>query len=158
MSIRIAKEFRWEMAHRLPFHTCGCQNVHGHSYRAVVTLEGEPDARGMVLDYLELARLVEPILQRLDHAFLCSEDDEPMVRFFQQHPELKVVFVPFPTTAENIAQWLLEQLASELRSYPNLYRLSVRVHETERTFAEASLQLHAGPVPHHEGLTVSTST
>ncbi|MCS6966009.1 MAG: 6-carboxytetrahydropterin synthase [Candidatus Kapabacteria bacterium] len=157
MSVRIAKEFRWEMAHRLPFHTCGCQNVHGHSYRAVVILEGEPDARGMVLDYLELARLVEPILHRLDHAFLCSEDDELMTDFLRQHPEFKAVFVPFVTTAENIAQWLLEQLATELRAHPNLQYLTVRVHETERTFAEVSLQLHPAPIS-QEGHTVPAST
>lgn len=153
MTMRIAKEFRWEMAHRLPFHTCGCQNLHGHSYRAVITLEGKPDAQGMVLDYIELARLVEPIIQRLDHAFLCSEDDTVMTTFFRQHPTFKVVYVPFPSTAENIARWLAEQLSVSLSQYPNLHRLWVRVHETERTFAEVSLPLS---VQHHEPESLTT--
>ncbi len=137
MSIRIAKEFRWEMAHRLPFHTGGCQNLHGHSYRATIILEGEPDAHGMVLDYLELTRMVEPILEQLDHAFLCSEDDTVMREFFRQHPDFKVVYVPFPTTAEHLAQWLAEQLCAMLKPYRTIHRVWVRVQETERTFAEA---------------------
>jgi 6-pyruvoyltetrahydropterin/6-carboxytetrahydropterin synthase len=143
MSLRIAKEFRWEMAHRLPFHTGGCQNLHGHSYRAWIALEGDPDPNGMVLDYLELARLVQPLLEKLDHAFLCSTDDTLMQEFFRQHPEFKVVFVPFPTTAENIARYLADQLRETLQAYPNVHRLHVRVQETDRTFAEVTLELTA---------------
>jgi 6-pyruvoyltetrahydropterin/6-carboxytetrahydropterin synthase len=148
MSVRIAKEFRWEMAHRLPFHTGGCQNIHGHSYRALVTVEGQPDAHGMVLDYLELARIVDPLIQELDHSFLCSADDTVMLEFFRQHPEFKVVIIPFPTTAENIARYLAERLAQQLQNYPTVQRLSVRVHETERTFAEASRTLK--PLPEQQ--------
>lgn len=149
MSIRIAKEFRWEMAHRLPFHTGGCQNLHGHSYRATIILEGDADPHGMVLDYLELARIVEPLLKQLDHAFLCSEDDTIMRNFFAQHPDFKVVYVPFATTAENIAQWLAERLCGALRRYGNIHCLWVRIHETERTFAEVTRTLSA----HAESLT-----
>lgn len=140
-SLRIAKEFRWEMAHRLPFHTGGCQNIHGHSYRAVITLEGEPDERGMLLDYLELARIVEPLLAELDHAFLCSADDTVMLDFFGQHPEFKVVIVPFSTTAENLARYLAERLAEPLCRFPQLRRFWVRVQETERTSAEVACEL-----------------
>lgn len=140
-SIRIAKEFRWEMAHRLPFHTGGCQNIHGHSYRATVILEGEADEHGMVLDYLELARIVEPLIAELDHAFLCSADDPVMLDFFRQHPEFKVVIVPFSTTAENLARYLAERLSEPLRRFPQLQRFWVRVQETERTFAEVTCEL-----------------
>ncbi|MFI5263969.1 MAG: 6-carboxytetrahydropterin synthase, partial [Candidatus Kapaibacterium sp.] len=30
MLTRISKSFRWEMAHRLPFHEGGCRHIHGH--------------------------------------------------------------------------------------------------------------------------------
>ncbi|MGA1250362.1 MAG: 6-pyruvoyl trahydropterin synthase family protein, partial [Candidatus Kapaibacteriota bacterium] len=52
MISRIAKEFHWEMGHRLPFHDGGCQNIHGHSYTMRVEVIGEIDpATGMVIDY-----------------------------------------------------------------------------------------------------------
>src|SRR5437868_1916429 len=61
MLTRIAKDFRWEMAHRLPEHEGGCRNVHGHSYRMWVEISGEPQANGMVLDYFEISAIVDPM-------------------------------------------------------------------------------------------------
>jgi 6-pyruvoyltetrahydropterin/6-carboxytetrahydropterin synthase len=134
---RIAKDFHWEMGHRLPFHNGGCQNIHGHSYRMRVTVEGDLDENGMVLDYFDLKEIVEPLVARIDHSFLCDDRDEQMLEFFRANP-LKHVVVPFRTTAENLAQWFLTEIADRLASYPNLRFLTVRVHETERTYAERS--------------------
>jgi 6-pyruvoyltetrahydropterin/6-carboxytetrahydropterin synthase len=72
MLTRIAKDFRWEMAHRLPFHEAGCKNVHGHSYRMLVELAGEPMSNGMVLDYFVLKQYIDPLVAEIDHAFLCD--------------------------------------------------------------------------------------
>lgn len=139
MITRIAKEFHWEMAHRLPFHTGGCQNIHGHSYRLWVEVEGEPDTRGMVMDYLDLKAVVEPLVKQLDHSFLCDRSDEMMMRFFHDNT-LKVNYVDFPTTAENIAAYLLKEITLRLRESQNVLvkRLHIRVQETERTYAEVS--------------------
>ncbi|MFY8001955.1 MAG: 6-pyruvoyl trahydropterin synthase family protein [Candidatus Kapaibacteriota bacterium] len=137
MKTRIAKEFHWEMAHRLPLHAGGCQNVHGHSYKLWVELEGEPDSHGMVMDYYDLKTIVEPLVKQLDHSFLCDRSDELMMRFFHENT-LKVNYVDFPTTAENIAVYLLKHITTRLRESQNvpIKRLCVRVHETERTYAE----------------------
>ena len=139
MTTRIAKEFHWEMAHRLPYHTGGCQNVHGHSYRLWVEVEGEPDAQGMVMDYLDLKAVVEPLVRQLDHSFLCDRSDEMMMRFFHDNT-LKVNYVDFPTTAENLAAYLLKEITLRLRESQNVLvkRLRIRVQETERTYAEVS--------------------
>ena len=64
-----------------------------------------------------------------------------MMAFFAEHP-LKVNVVDFPTTAENLAAHLLDEIASRLReqvqdtTHFHLQRLRVRVQETERTYAE----------------------
>ncbi len=139
MITRIAKEFHWEMAHRLPFHNGGCQNVHGHSYRLWVEVEGEPDLQGMVMDYLDLKAVVEPLVKQLDHSFLCDRADELMMQFFH-HNSLKVNYVDFPTTAENIAVHLLKEIALRLKESQSVLvkRLRIRVQETERTYAEVS--------------------
>lgn len=144
-TVRIAKEFRWEMGHRLPLHSGQCSNIHGHSYRLRITLDGIPDASGMVMDFYELATLAQPIVDMLDHVFLCSSDDETMQRFFRDHPEFKVVTVPFPTTVENICRWIAEHLAHQLRRYPNITQLRVRLHETATAFAECEVPLSTTP-------------
>lgn len=138
--VRIAKEFHWEMGHRLPFHGGGCQNIHGHSYRMRVELEGTLDANGMVLDYFDLKEIVEPIVARIDHSFLCDDRDEAMLAFFAANP-MKHVVVPFRTTAENLTGWMLTQIAESLAGYPNLTRLSIRLQETERVYAEMTAPL-----------------
>jgi 6-pyruvoyltetrahydropterin/6-carboxytetrahydropterin synthase len=135
MRITIAKDFHWEMAHRLPFHEGGCKNVHGHSYTMRVELEGDTDAHGMVMDYYDLKSIVQPLVDKLDHSFLCDRSDAVMMAFFDQHP-LKVNYVDFPTTAENIAVFVLREIKPRLQQYSSLKRVKVRVHETERTFAE----------------------
>ncbi len=137
MKTRIAKDFRWEMGHRLPFHNGGCQNIHGHSYRLRVEITGEPDAYGMVLDYFDLKTAVQPLVDALDHAFMCDESDATMQDFFRENP-MKVVNVPFHTTAENIARYILEHITAELADAvgARIESVSVRVSETETTFAE----------------------
>lgn len=132
---RISKEFHWEMGHRLPFHEGGCRNIHGHSYRMRVVVEGRLDDHGMVLDYFDLKSLVDPLVAQLDHAFLCDDNDAEMLAFFAANP-LKHVVVPFLSTAENLAGWFLDQIAHKLHPYKNIVAITVRIHETERTYAE----------------------
>jgi 6-pyruvoyltetrahydropterin/6-carboxytetrahydropterin synthase len=139
-TVRIAKEFHWEMGHRLPFHAGGCQNIHGHSYRMRVELEGVLDANGMVLDYFDMKEIVEPIVARIDHSFLCDDRDEEMLAFFRDHP-LKHVVVPFRTTAENITGWMMEQIGAALTAYTNITGITIRLQETERVFAEMSARI-----------------
>jgi 6-pyruvoyltetrahydropterin/6-carboxytetrahydropterin synthase len=138
----IAREFRWEMAHRLPWHDGGCRNVHGHSYMMRVELEGERDARGILIDYLEVKSLVEPLIEELDHGFLAGESDTLMLDFLKANA-FKHYVVPFDSTAENLAVWMCERLRATFASRQNLSRLSIRLSESARTYAEASIDLRA---------------
>ncbi|HET6402128.1 MAG TPA: 6-carboxytetrahydropterin synthase [Candidatus Kapabacteria bacterium] len=140
MLTKISKDFRWEMAHRLPEHTGGCRNVHGHSYRMWVELAGEPDEQGMVLDYFTLKEIVDPLVSEIDHSFLCDRSDKLIVDFLKTSG-LKAVYVDFPTTAENLAKWFFERLSLLFPAMKHLRGLRVRIQETERTYAEV-----AGPI------------
>jgi 6-pyruvoyltetrahydropterin/6-carboxytetrahydropterin synthase len=140
-TLTIAKEFRWEMGHRLPFHSGHCRNLHGHSYRMRVAISGRPDDHGMVMDFYDLGAIVDPIVAMLDHAFICDSGDEVMQRFFRDYPDFKVVHVPFTTTVENICNWIADHLAAQLKRYPNLEQLEVRLYETATAFAECQRSL-----------------
>src|SRR6266511_3452212 len=112
--MKIAKEFRWEMGHRLPDHEGLCRNVHGHSYKMSVEVTGELNANGMVVDFFELGEIVNPILDRYDHSFLCSENDKPMAEFLRSN-DMKRVFVDYPTTVENICNDFTEQIGGQMK-------------------------------------------
>lgn len=132
--MKIAKEFRWEMGHRLSFHDGKCINLHGHSYKALIEIEGDKDKNGMVLDYYELKKWVRPVIEELDHAFMVYEQDQQLVRILKEINS-KHVIVDFESTAENISEYLLNRILQNKAEY-NIRKVKVRVYETENTYAE----------------------
>ena len=128
------------MGHRLPFHDGLCKNLHGHSYEAHIILTGEPDHHGMVMDYFDVSSMVRPLIDRLDHCFLVDTSDTEMMDFFRDHP-MKVVEFNEPTTAENIAKYLLQHVTQQLPTPHSLTAIKVRVYETAKTYAEVESHL-----------------
>ncbi len=71
--MRIYKDFYFEAAHYLPSAAPGTANarVHGHSFRARVTLEGEPDlATGYIVHFDDLSTAIAAAQDELDHRLL----------------------------------------------------------------------------------------
>lgn len=107
----VVKRFTFEAAHYLPSYRGKCENLHGHSYRVLVAVEGEPDEEGMVIDFALLKAIVkEEALDRLDHCLLNE-------------------LIPIPS-AEHIARYLWQRLAPALAG-PNYQLREVQVWETE---------------------------
>jgi 6-pyruvoyltetrahydropterin/6-carboxytetrahydropterin synthase len=132
--MKIAKEFTWEMGHRLSFHKSKCKNLHGHSYKCMIELTGDPDANGMVLDYFDMKTIIEPIIDNFDHAFMVYENDFEVIEALEKLNSRKVV-VDFETTAENICLYILKQIkVSDLPA--NIKSVKVRVMETDNSYAE----------------------
>ena len=103
----LSKDFTFDAAHNLIHYHGKCERLHGHTYRLRVTLEGQPDAEGMIMDFIELKQIVsERVLSRLDHAYLND-------------------ILPQPS-AENIAVWTWNELAENVaRENCRLYEVSV---------------------------------
>ncbi len=132
--MKIAKEFTWEMGHRLPFHDGKCKNLHGHSYKCMIELTGEPDKNGIVLDYYDLKKIIDPILDEMDHAFMVWSGDKELIESLEKLNS-RMVLVDFQTTAENICVYLLNKIKSS-KLPTNIKALKVRILETENTYAE----------------------
>jgi 6-pyruvoyltetrahydropterin/6-carboxytetrahydropterin synthase len=69
----LTKSFNFEAAHALSGTTLGdaSMEIHGHSFRAEVTVRGTPDpATGMVLDLGMLERSMADVRKMLDHKLL----------------------------------------------------------------------------------------
>lgn len=111
MRVQLSRSFRFEAAHHLPTFPPGhkCRQMHGHSFRVEIRLEGEVDEkRGYLIDYGEIRDACNPIRHQLDHKIL------------NEIPGLE------NPTAEMLARWIWQQLK------PALPLLSaVVIHETE---------------------------
>jgi len=137
--MKIAKEFDWEMGHRLRFHQGQCKNIHGHSYKMRVEIEGEPMPDGMVLDFYILFDIIHPVIDELDHSFLVHKDDFKVLDFLTELNSKHYV-VGFESTVENLCSFFLEKLKA--RNFPsNVKKIKVRIYETEDSYAEDEILL-----------------
>ena len=137
--MKIAKEFNWEMGHRLPEHFGKCKNIHGHSYKMLVEIEGDVMENGMVMDYYHLKDAVEPLVEKMDHAFLVYRDDKTVIEFLEKMNSKRVV-VDFQSTVENITKFFLDEI-KKVSMPPNINKIKVRVCETPDDYAEEEISL-----------------
>lgn len=137
--MKVSKEFHWEMAHRLPFHSGRCKNLHGHSYKAFIQFEGQLDQNGMLIDFYDIFKIVNPILDELDHSIICDMNDKELIEIAKKINE-RVVIIDSPTTAENISIYITKRILNS--NIPdNISAITVRVYETLDAFAEHSVQI-----------------
>ncbi len=111
MELELTKIFHFDMAHRLTFYDGKCRNLHGHSYRLEVTLGGEADSNGMVMDFNRMKTVIrKEAVDILDHATVIYEKDDLMLNSFPK--ELHHVIFPYEVTAENLCRWICERLTN----------------------------------------------
>jgi 6-pyruvoyltetrahydropterin/6-carboxytetrahydropterin synthase len=73
MNVRLAHEFRFEAAHRLPRVPPGhkCARLHGHSFRVELAVAGPVDeSTGWFIDFQRLHDAWKLIDELLDHRYL----------------------------------------------------------------------------------------
>lgn len=137
--MKIAKEFNWDMGHRLLFHKGKCRNLHGHSYKLIIELEGAEDVNGMVMDYYDVRTIVSPVLEQLDHSVMVYEKDAELYEALKSL-NTKMTVVPFESTAENITRYFLNEIAGAALP-ANIQAIKIRVCETSDTYAEEEIRL-----------------
>ncbi len=103
----LTKSFTFEAAHTLSrdIEHASSRRIHGHSYRAEVTVAGVTDEQtGMIVDIGRLQCQLDGVQSELDHRFL---------------DEVADIGIP---TMENIARWIWGKLTTKL---PNLVRVTI---------------------------------
>jgi 6-pyruvoyltetrahydropterin/6-carboxytetrahydropterin synthase len=111
--MEIYKEFSFDSAHFLPNVPEGhkCKNMHGHTYRLRVFIEGNIDPHlGWIMDFKELKDCIGPVIELLDHNLINNIEG-------LENP-----------TAENITVWIWNRIRPKL---PLLSR--VELYETPTT-------------------------
>ena len=133
----IAKSFHWEAAHRIPWPEGKCKNIHGHSYKMIVELEGETNERGIVMDFKELKDIVQPFIQLIDHTTIISVNDLELKEVFDTK-QWKYYLLPFDSTAENLCDYFAELIIKNNRGLllaNKITSVSVKIMETESAYA-----------------------
>ena len=133
--VRLSQKFEFSAAHRLhnpalteeenyaTFGKCNNPHGHGHNYELQVTLAGEPDANGRLIDVPEFERIVaSTVIERFDHKHLNIETAE----FRETIPSV-----------ENIAKVIYGLLKPALR-IGSTKLVAVTVWETPKTWCEYS--------------------
>lgn len=65
------KDFKFEASHVLPKHPGKCSFLHGHSWKLSVSVRGEVNPEtGMVIDFGDITKIVQPLIDDLDHNHL----------------------------------------------------------------------------------------
>lgn len=82
---RVTCTFTFEAAHRLAWHPGRCRNLHGHSYRLDVSVEGPLDTNGVVLDFDTLQAVVRAqVIDVWDHRDLNEVLENPTAEMLAQ--------------------------------------------------------------------------
>jgi len=112
----ITIEETFAAGHALRNYRGKCENVHGHNYRCQVSVKGGTlDEIGLLVDFVELKRIVHAVLDRMDHQWLNE-------------------FPPFDVlnpSAENMARYIYEEIAAGLKAREGVRLASVRLWETD---------------------------
>jgi len=76
--MRVSKDFTFDSAHFLTKYHGKCENLHGHTYKLRVTVEGDIKEDGMVIDFKILKEIVEEkIIEKYDHKNLNDFFENP---------------------------------------------------------------------------------
>ena len=67
----VSVEQTFAAGHALRNYHGKCENVHGHNYRVLVTIQGQQlDSIGLLVDFVEVKKLMSRVVDRLDHQFI----------------------------------------------------------------------------------------
>lgn len=106
-------------AHYLRNYKGKCESLHGHNWRVeVVVSRSKLDSLGMVIDFSDLKKLTNTVLNELDHKNLND------LEYFRQHNP----------SSEEIARYIFDQLKFPIKE--NSCQLEeIRVWETDTSCA-----------------------
>jgi len=99
----VSVEQTFAAGHALRNYRGKCENVHGHNYRVLVTIQGSQlDSIGLLVDFVEVKKLMSKVVDKLDHQFI---NDLPP-------------FTEINPSAENMAKYFYDEISAGLGESP----------------------------------------
>lgn len=141
--MKVTKEITFDSAHLLSNYDGKCSNLHGHTYKLQVTLEGNSKNEShMVLDFNILKEILNvTIMDRFDHAIIFSKEGirneaENELLSWAKKWNKRFAIIPGKTTCEDMAPHIREIIVVELLKRNISCNVSVKLWETPTSFAE----------------------
>jgi 6-pyruvoyltetrahydropterin/6-carboxytetrahydropterin synthase len=156
MRIEIDGEYsgiKFSASHLIPGHD-KCGRLHGHSYILHLVLHGEKGDDGMVMDFIELKNALRQVVDELDHRVLLPGRSDtvkiekgkevevrvPGKRYVFPAEDVVVLDIGH-TSAEEMAEHILERLLGKLRVPANVTKIEVGLDEERGQTAWASREV-----------------
>ena len=153
--VSVSKDYLvFASAHFITFEGHRCEGLHGHNYRARVTVDGALNEESwFVFDFVELKRIMRRLCDQIDHLVLLPlESDRVKVtedgdvvnvavagRARYVFPRRDCALLPIPnTTVEMLAKMLTERLKAELASLGARHLTAIEM-EIEENFGQAAV-------------------
>ena len=115
-------ETKFAAAHQLREYKGKCENLHGHSWKVQVSVTAqELNEIGLAMDFTDLKRITNGLVDQLDHT--CLNSVKP--------------FTAMNPSSENIARWMFHSLKENLAGQ-GVSLKSVTVWESETASASYS--------------------
>ena len=113
---RIEKRFTLAGGHRLSKHKGRCYSFHGHNYSILVGIKArELDDNDMIMDFSDLKKIVNEIIDPLDHCMLVNACDMDDMQKFMDRDMRVMTMGDCDPTAERISEKLYKSLNRKFR-------------------------------------------
>lgn len=143
--MKITKEITFDSAHMLSDYQGKCNNLHGHTYKLQLTIEGKTDSKtNMVLDFNIVKDILnQVVMSNFDHAIIFSapefreESENELLEWARKYDKRHIVLYKGKSTCENMAPIIRDATQGFLKNhgYKN-FEVSVKLWETPISFAE----------------------
>jgi len=133
-----------------------CEQLHGHNYHVTVTIHGDINPQGMVIDFRILKHRVRQLCKAWDH-FILLPNHSKLISTAQEGQQIKVqtpngaysfpikdvrVIDVVETTAEELALLLCQKLKEHLSpDFPNVTQIQVTLAESSTSRAIVSMSV-----------------
>lgn len=142
-SISAVRKLQFCAGHRLYKHESKCRHFHGHNYQIFLHAQSDShslDQIGRVIDFSILKGSFLPWLEaNWDHGFIVWKGDDEAIAALQAIPGQKLFLLDTNPTAENLALYLLNQVAPKLLEGTGVSLTKIVLWETENCYVEVKI-------------------
>ncbi len=135
-------KIRFSSAHLIPeYKKCG--RLHGHTYAVHAKVYGEPDEKGIIVDFSVLKAKLKEIVEELDHKILIPKDSSQVdLREDEESVEINMLDKKYvlpvsdccilsleSSSAENLSRYILKRVIDSNILPGNVKKLEIGVDE-----------------------------
>lgn len=146
MKTNAVRIIKFDAGHRVVNHESKCRTLHGHEYHAHLFAQADDlDSLGRVIDFSVIKEKIGSWIDEFwDHNLIIWEND-PNLSLLQQCDGLKKPFVTkFNPTAENMAQYLINEICPTLLKGTGVKITKIRLYETSNCYVEVESVYYNG--------------